>query len=739
MNIDYFRFFNHAVLIKELKSFPKSALFLFIAGFMQLFSFLNAYSEGNSITDSLYHILGKSRQKAALMNEIAGEIQHISPSEALRVSFKALETSIKEKNKKEEGNAFFNMAIAYMALGNYSACDSMLLKATGIYKQLNYLKGMLQVENAQANLSFMYGNLNNAMDLFRKNLVEAIQYNFTELQITNLSGIGRIYWMQGEYRQALELYNTAKQLALDTQNKYMLGMIFLFTGIVYQDMGFYELAVDNMQSSLMIFEKMNYHTKLPYVLNYLGSVYFDFYEYDNAYHYINKALGIFDKTGDTWGRALSCRYLGRIYKAKFILDSAQQFFNESLILAKQLNDQSGELYSRRFLGEVFLDQGKYENASALFNENLQKTYIEKNRQEKVNNLYDLGLLHIKRKQYPSALRYLHQAAALADSLHLFYENMIINKHISQVYEQSGNYKAAFYYINIYKSLSDSIFSDKRRKNIEELQLKYETEKKNNEINQLRLQQLNQQALIKQQRVIGYSMAAGLVLVIFIVFILWHSYNQKKKANHEKEVLLKEIHHRVKNNLQTISSLLSLQSSYVADERIKDAVKESQGRVKSMALIHQMLYQQDRLSKIDFGKYIHQLVNAISECFLHTGKNIKCELKCEHAELDIDTAIPLGLIANELINNAFKYAFSETDTGKISISLQHHDKNAYSFIIKDNGKGLPAEINMENTHTLGLKLVLLLVRQIRGEIQYKVENGTEFRIVFPDEVGSRDIS
>ena len=89
------------MLIKELKSFPKSALFLFIAGFMQLFSFLNAYSEGNSITDSLYHILGKSRQKAALMNEIAGEVQHISPSEALRVSFKALETSIKEKNKKE--------------------------------------------------------------------------------------------------------------------------------------------------------------------------------------------------------------------------------------------------------------------------------------------------------------------------------------------------------------------------------------------------------------------------------------------------------------------------------------------------------------------------------------------------------------------------------------------------------------------------------------------------------------
>jgi two-component sensor histidine kinase len=703
--------------------------------FIQLLCPFNINGQGNNVTDSLYHILGKSKKKAGVMNEIAYEFQHILPSEALKISLKALEISEKEKNEKEKGNAFFNLAIANMALGNYYVCDSALTKAAEIYKRLDYKKGILQVENAQANLIFMYGNLKKAMILFQENLTATKNENFEELQITNLSGIGRICWMQGEYKQALEKYNTAKQLAFDTQNKYLLGMIYLFTGIVYQDMGFYELAVENMQNSLMIFEKMNYYTKLPYALNYLGSVYYDFYEYDNAYKYITRAIEIFDKTGDTWGMALSCRFLGRIYKAEFMLDSAQHFFDKSLSLAKQLNDQSGELYSRRFLGEVFIDQGKYEKAAALFNENLQKSYIEKNMQEKVNNLCDLGVLYLSRKQYTKALKYLHESAILADSLHLFYENMIINKHIAKAYEQSGNYKTALYYVNIFKSLSDSIFSDKKRKNIEELQLKYETEKKNNEISQLRIQQLSQQTKIKQQRIISYSMAAGLILVIFIVLILWHSYNHKKKANHEKEVLLKEIHHRVKNNLQTISSLLSLQGSYVADERIKDAVRESQGRVKSMALIHQMLYQQDHLSKINFGKYIHQLHDAISGSYLNTGTNVKYIIKCEDVELDIDTAIPLGLIANELIINAYKYAFNNRDNGIISVSLNGIEKNKYSFVVKDNGKGITQDFKIENTNTLGLKLVYLLVRQIRGEIQCKVENGTEFRIIFEDIQGS----
>ncbi len=698
---------------------------------IRLIFLFNICGQGNSVTDSLNHILNKSRKKAGILNEIAFELQHILPAEALKISLKALDVSGKEKNKQEEGNAIFNIAIANMALGNYNTCDSLLKKAAEIFKQMKYKKGILQVENAQANLTFMYGNLNKALELFRKNLTAAKQDNYTELQIINLSAIGRICWMQGEYKQALEQYNKAKQLAIETQNKYLLGMIYLFIGIVYQDMGFYELAVENMQNSLMIFERMNYYTKLPYALNYLGSVYYDFNEYDNAYIYINRALELFDKTGDTWGRALSCRFLGRIYKAKFILDSAQQFFDKSLVLAEQLNDQSGELYSRRFLGEVFIDQGRYDHAADLFNENLQKSYIEKNMQEKVNNLYDLGVLNLSRKKYTEALDYLHKAARLADSLHLFYEGMIINKHISQAYEQSGNYKHALHFAKIYKSFSDSMFSEKKRKNIEEMQLKYETEKKNNEISQLQLRHLNQQAKLKQQQVLSYSMAAGLLLVVFIVVVLWNLYNQKKKSNKEKEILLKEIHHRVKNNLQTISSLLSLQSSYLTDERIRDAVRESQGRVKSMALIHQMLYQQERLSTINFRKYIHQLCDSIASSFQQTGINIIYNTSCAEVEIDIDTAIPLGLIANELIINAYKYAFDKTDSGIISVGLSRLEKNKYLFFVKDNGKGLPKDIKPENTHTLGLKLVYLLVRQIKANIQYHINQGTEFSIIFED--------
>lgn len=204
-------------------------------------------------------------------------------------------------------------------------------------------------------------------------------------------------------------------------------------------------------------------------------------------------------------------------------------------------------------------------------------------------------------------------------------------------------------------------------------------------------------------------------------------NEIKKSLKEKEVMLKEIHHRVKNNMQIISSLLSLQCRYLKDKESYNVFKESQNRVKSMALVHENLYQTEGLAEIDFTKYTQSLV---SELFRSYGVNISqinLEIEAEDILLDTDTAIPCGLIINELVTNSIKYAFNGGN-GKIYIKLHNYDDRIL-LIVGDNGKGLPDDFDLENTKSLGLRLVNSLVHQINGTLELVNGEGVEFKIIF----------
>ncbi|MBN1143349.1 MAG: sensor histidine kinase [Bacteroidales bacterium] len=216
----------------------------------------------------------------------------------------------------------------------------------------------------------------------------------------------------------------------------------------------------------------------------------------------------------------------------------------------------------------------------------------------------------------------------------------------------------------------------------------------------------------------------------IMNLLVNQMRERENQNlQEKETLLREIHHRVKNNLQLIVSLLNLQSSAVNDPEIRTALIESQYRIKSMALIHQLLYQSDMLSRVDFSAYLKQLAHSLQSTYVLPEKNIRCNVNAENIEFDIETAIPLGLIANELVSNAFKYAFTHSNEGRIDISVMRTAENQYLMEVSDNGTGLPGNYNLEKAKTLGHKLVNLLTRQIEGKISYAVNKDTSFRISF----------
>ncbi len=208
--------------------------------------------------------------------------------------------------------------------------------------------------------------------------------------------------------------------------------------------------------------------------------------------------------------------------------------------------------------------------------------------------------------------------------------------------------------------------------------------------------------------------------------------QLKNSLVEKEMLLKEIHHRVKNNLMIISSLLNLQSSYIKDKESQEIFKESQNRAKSMALIHERLYQSTDLKKIDFGDYIESLSSELFNTYVTQNSIIELKINVEDIFLDINTAIPLGLIVNELITNSLKHAFPEGRKGEIDVNF-HKKDDYYEFILMDNGVGFPDTIDYKNTESLGMQIITNLTEQIDGNIELNNENGTTFKISFKETI------
>ncbi len=199
---------------------------------------------------------------------------------------------------------------------------------------------------------------------------------------------------------------------------------------------------------------------------------------------------------------------------------------------------------------------------------------------------------------------------------------------------------------------------------------------------------------------------------------------------EKETLLKEIHHRVKNNMQLISSLLQLQADYIKDPKALEVFRECQNRIRSMALIHEKLYQAPSLAEIDFTEYVRSLMAILSRTYATRNRSVNVELDLAPASLSLETAIPIGLILNELVSNSLKHAFPGQRNGTIRIVLRQNEIGAFELTVADNGIGLPAGFEWDNCPSLGLRLIRILVQQIRGVLKVHNAAGTTMTLTAP---------
>lgn len=330
-------------------------------------------------------------------------------------------------------------------------------------------------------------------------------------------------------------------------------------------------------------------------------------------------------------------------------------------------------------------------------------------------------------------KYISAIESLERSIEIATDDFGDDFYLSQAYEALGkayagnhNYREAYQAYAEYDKLKKEIFTAEADQHISLLLTEFDVAQKESTIivqeNQIKKQRSRQTLMI---------LIGGLLLMILLLLYNTIQTNKKKnrllkKQNDEKEFLLKEIHHRVKNNLEVVSSLLSLQSEQVGDSKVADAMQKSQLRVHSMSMIHQKLYQDQSFSSIEMKEYFKSLGDYIVDIY-GASERVHIECKMKELELDVDTAIPIGLIVNELFTNALKYAFPDNRKGLIKISLIASGDQLH-LEVSDNGIGKNYHEKMEGTG-FGTQLIELLTTQLEGKMSLSVKKGTAVSFEF----------
>lgn len=337
---------------------------------------------------------------------------------------------------------------------------------------------------------------------------------------------------------------------------------------------------------------------------------------------------------------------------------------------------------------------------------------------------------LKKGRYSTAVGYFTKGLDIASQVGFNDHILECRKGLYDAHYSAGQYREASDYLKSYHEMRDSIFNSEKEERIAGLMTKFETEQKEAEIERLSLEDQLNEAQISRQRLGLWSMGAAVLLLGALLF----SYlNQNKKithqngiitkANKEKEVLLKEIHHRVKNNLQVISSLLGLQSLSIKDEAAKNAIQEGRSRVHSMSLIHQNLYNKDNLSGIVMAPYIKKLCNDLVNTYQVGDVNITVyEDVQSDLMLDVETVVPLGLIINELVTNSMKYAFDNRDNGLISVTLKEDGKQL-SLSVSDNGSGFDESQPTSGSGSFGYSLIRAFRDKLEADMHIDTSSGT----------------
>lgn len=506
---------------------------------------------------------------------------------------------------------------------------------------------------------------------------------------------------------------------------------------LYQD-----VLVGNMDQSLKYYREaydIAESHRLPILKDiafYIGVTFHVIDDYKKAKQYYSDAYHLSEKFKDEYRFLASGINLASVHSSMQSYDTAELLFKEILLKSRN-NLEYGSLHdkARMNLANLYVRKQQFSEAYSLiessFHYQIQNSLF-RDALQSLNYLVEakIGNNHLTGMDSLIWLnKTLINSTKNARILSLGYRNL------AEAYAAVGNYEQAFLTKKLHMDTYEKYKASQREDLIYEMESKYLNEKQQNEINTLKV--ASQQATIASQRRVNqrnlFIFLSSIFLLLIVFFVIRNV--QKNKSNallaeknkviasalEEKEILLKEVHHRVKNNLQVISSLLNLQADSLSDESALQAIMDGQNRVKSMSLIHQRLYQENDLRGVDVYDYLKNLIPQLINSFTLEDKEIDYRIDVGNMKLDVDTLVPLGLIINELVTNSMKHAFAEVETGVIELKMTEENGQLH-VRIKDNGKGLD-ESRLEKTNSFGWKMIGSLCRKLKAELSILNEGGT----------------
>jgi pentatricopeptide repeat protein len=516
----------------------------------------------------------------------------------------------------------------------------------------------------------------------------------------------------------------------------------------YRMQGDYATAVNKLLRSISINEELRAIGPAADSYLDLSQVYKDMVGATSTLEYINKGVGcshqaynLFNSIHDTAGMVGCLNECGILYRDRAKIKGQEKYYDSAFaayIKAVDMIERSGK-------GKGLVSK-LYNNISQVYNEYwkdykkaLEYLFKAEELNKNAHNLMSLSfnygnisLVYTKLKRPAQSLVYARKMLETARQLDRPERLRNAYNSMYSSFADAGRFDSALYYYKQADILDDSLNNVAKTNEVVALQTKFETGKK-----ELEIQRLHTDSLVKNRQIV-FLVSALLIFVLLAVGLVLLYYRIRKQrqqiAGQSKklEVMMKELHHRVKNNLQIVSSLLSLQTYKVQDEEALLVLKESQQRVQAMSFIHQRLYKTESLTAVNMKEYLTDLAESLVSSYGFNRDDFDLDITVEKEMLDIDKALPIGLIINELMTNALKYAYSNTYRPSLNITLTEEDTKLVCTI-KDNGTGIDEQQWKQKKNSFGKQLITALCKQLRAQQSMVVNAGTQFTITIPKQV------
>ncbi len=518
------------------------------------------------------------------------------------------------------------------------------------------------------------------------------------------------------------------EIAKKIEDPQLIGRGENFKGLCHHVKGEYDKAIQYYFRAVPLFEKAGDTLFAGILNNNIGVCYQSRQDYERAKEYYRSALENFIVVGDEEWKNNMYTNLATLHNALNEYDEAIDYNLKVLDYAELKKDDhlKGTILSN--LCGVYFNTGKFQKSIDYGLQSIEFIDTLKDVTVWMVSKTNTGMAYIRTGKYSEAIDHLTESLELSQRYNALEREQKGYEGLSEAYAAMNRHRIALEYYKKSEVIKDSLFNEARDRAIAEANTKYETEKKQQQIENLELTNSLQELKLDQSRKRNAAMIIGLLLLVAIAGLLFNAYRMKKKSLEEKELLLREIHHRVKNNLQIVSSLLNIQQREISDEKASQAIQESKNRVESMGLIHQSLYRNRDLGNIGVREYVEELVDGIMHSYPLKRDQIKYNLRVEDLQLDMDTLIPLGLIINELINNSLKHAFPDRDEGAITLELKKQDDNVH-LMIEDDGKGFNDVSDLEQNSSFGFKMIKAFVKKLNAKMESFGDQGSRFLIRF----------